>query len=464
MNRLLNYILGGFLVLTGAALSLTLSETSAHAVNCGAAECYADSTVRGESNWEDTASSGGSGSTGGGGGGHSSSDFVMTVRTCDSWLPVGGGQSTGTYPAENSNRYNCSFADGGAYTGSGGEIWFSCAPRSDRASNGRVTVFYQDPNTGRRTYAWYYCLYPTDAYAPIERLQGSGKIYTGGQGSFFLTGTSPNASQVRTYNGGGNLSNTSGYISRNVNLANPEAYTGAWQPSFTGRTSTKSNGDPDYGFYRLDWRLDYRICEKWAYPSWLGVPARYDCSRTGVDTSATPYTYACNFNPPLVEGVRSDGLFIPSACEPRWVCDISGDTTVGGQPDALTVMRNGEQLPVRFPSVGVSGTNVRNATDWRYFNAPLRDVSPTLNYVESSWAWSTWDSYRQDGTIAFRWASVKTGQGFEWNTRFRFTAQFYLPTQTVVGGSPTYRWVTGTAECPQTVDSPKVEVVRAVNR
>lgn len=461
MNRLFNYILGGFLALTGAALSLVLTETSAQAVYCAPTQCYADSSVKGESNWEETASSGGSGSTGGGGG-HSSSDFVMTVRTCDSWLPVGGGQSTGTYPVPNANRYNCSFSDGGAYTGSGGEVWFSCAPRGASASNGRVTVFYQDPNTGRRTYAWYYCLYPNEA--PVESLKGSGKVNTSAVASFYQTGSSANASQVRNYNGGGQLSNTSGLIDRGVNLANPEAYVGWWQPNFTGRTATKANGDPVYGFYRLDWRMNYRICEKWAYPSWLGVPPRYDCSRTGVDTSATPYTYACNFNPPLVEGVRADGLFTPSACEPRWVCDITEDTTVGGQPAALTVMRNGEQLPVRFPTVGVSGTNIRNPTDWRYYNAPVRDVSPTLNYVESSWAWNTWDSYRQDGTISFRWASAKAGQGFEWNTRFRFTSQFYLPTQTTIGGAPTYRWVTGTAECPQVVDSPKVEVVRAVNR
>jgi hypothetical protein len=434
----------------------------ASGIGCGAAECYVDSTVRGESNWEETIETGGTGSTGGGGG-SGSSNSVTSYKACDGWLPAGGGTNTGKYPHENSGGYTCGFRDGGSLSGGNGVVLIDCPGAGDRAANGRVNVFHRDPATGKLTYKYFFCVYPTDAYAPIERNVGTGKVYTGGTGSFLSVSTTP-IPAVSQYGGGGTIASTTGFVDRGVDLNNPEAYVGSWQPSFTAKTATKPNGDPVYGYYRLDWRLDYRLCEKWAYPSWLGVPARYDCAQQGSDLTAAPYTYACNFNPPLVEGVRTDAKFIPSECAPPWACTFSDDVTVGGQKTALSVMRNGENLGVRFPTPNVVGQNVRNPSQWKYKNDVAANATPSITYALASWKWNAWDDFKKEGTISFNWASENPDSPFKWTTSNRFTAQWLLPTQASIGRGTTYEWVTGNAECPQTHSSPAIQVMRATGR
>ena len=444
-------------------LSLSFAPETAHAssvIQCGEPSCSVDSTVRSESSWatEQYTSSTGTVSQPGSG---DQPKFLTEYVPCGSWHNSRTLQLVFSYPAVDSNAHRCWFDDRTMQESD------TCPPRSDRASNGRVDYYIERVREDGSTvwlYARFRCLYPTDDYAPVERLLGSGKVYTGGQGDFLSTGTAVNSATNTTFGGVGRISDTTGYISRSVDLSNPEAYVGAWAPAFTARTLTTASGDPVYGFYRLDWRLDYRICERWAYPAWLNVLSRVDCSRSGADTSTTPYTYACNFNPPLVTGVRADALFVPSQCAPSWVCEFTGDLTVNGIREPLTVMRNGQSLDVRYPHPTASGDRLRNPGAWQYLHTPVSTATPSLTYVRSSWRWDTWETYRANGTIAFNWASDSDARPFAWTTNYRFTGEWFLPVQDAVNGGASMEWVTGSATCPQNTSSQNINVVRSVNR
>lgn len=455
---LLSVVAGFFLV-----FFLPTTAVAADGTSCGATECYVETAVRGESNWRDymtETTSTGSGSS------VTPNTTASFYSGCDTWLPVGGGTSTHTYPVKNSGSMACHFSDGGQFSTGTGEVWFLCPPKADRAANGRLTYLVKGQNSAGEdvwVYARYRCLYPTDANAPIERPQGEGKVYTGGKATFLYTSTVPTNPANTTHGSGGTVASTTGYVNRGVNLSNPEAYVGEWRPSFTATTARDGTGQPIYSYYRLDWTLDYRVCVKWAYPSWLGVPARYDCSRSGTDISANPYTYACNLNPPLRAGVDPAAVFVPADCASSWRCEVRDPTTVGGQPALVAVMRNGTDIPVTFPTPTVFGDGVRDPRRWQMNPTPSKDATPKLTYVTQSWSWDKWQAFKPNGTIAFHWASDKE-HPFTWNTKYRFTADFYLPTQNTVGGASTYEWVTDITQCPETSNSPTVEVVRAVNK
>lgn len=439
--------------------------TASHASNtgCGEAVCYVDTTVRGESNWQDYMDDTTSTTTGGT---VTPKDTASFYTACDTWLPVGGGSSTHSYPVQNSGSMACHFKDGGAYSTGNGEIWFVCPPSAGRASNGRLTYLVKGVNSAGESvwvYARYRCLYPTDAYAPTERLLGSGKVYTGGQADFYQTESGSQAQQpIRT----GTQTDTSGYINRGVDLNNPEAWAGSWSPSFTARTGTTATGDPLYGYYRLLWNLDYRTCVKYGYPAWLHQPLRYDCSHRGTDITVSPYTYACDANPPLQAGIRDGAKFKPADCVPAWSCSVQGSTTIADQAVALAVMRNGEPLPVRFatPTVNVSDpSRVRDVRAWKIRNTPTPGATPDAGkYTTTSWWWGSWEAFKQDGQIAFHWASA-SGSPFSWTSEFKFTADFLVPAQTSPGDPVRWVWVASTENCTST-GSPAVDVLRAVNK
>lgn len=452
MNIFGRFLIGGLSALAVCVGAVLLSATPAWAIACNGAECYIDSTRMVESDWEseiDTSwSSQPKEQT-------VNSNLVSATSGCDLWSDSRSLISS-TYPAQNSGLYGCliSFGFGSPLV---------CPPKPDRASNGRVEVFYKDPNTGDLTYMYFFCLYPTDAYAPVERIVGRGKIYTHGRATFTQTGQEVNQALTR-YDGGGQRHQDTGVIVRGVDLNNPEAYVGSWRPAFTASPNKKQNGDPNYGYYRLDWRLDYRVCLKWAFPAWLNQPVRNDCSIQGVDYETEPYTYACNLNPPLRSGIDRDAVFSPSRCETTWRCVVEPATAVNGFTDSLTVLRNGEDLLVDFPSFTVSGDAVRNVQNKRFLNTPLSTATPSTNYTYSDFVWREWDTYRETAVLAFNWASDSPREPFVWTTRFRYTAQYYLPTMDTVSSATEYRWVWGTTDCPQSVSSPSIEVVRSTNQ
>lgn len=444
-------LIGGLATFSVVLTSLTFSPTAAAAastqtISCGAIACSVDTTAYGQSGWTDTGSSGSGGSTPT----YSSSQFIP----CSLWLGKTTG-ITGSYPVKNSGSYACGFFAGKTIT--------PCPPQTDRASTGKIEI-YQTGSDNKQHYLYYFCLYPTDAYAPIKHNLGNGKIYTSGIGNFFNTNSSSAA--AATYGAGGRLTSSSGWITRNVNLSNPAHYVGAWKPAFTAKTGINANGDPQYGYYRLQWTLNYRLCEKYGYPAWLNQPVQYDCSQKGQDKVASPYTYACNIgNPPLRAGIIRGASFIPNVCNPKWKCIITGSTKVNNYFTPITVMRNGEKLNVTYPSVGVSGSAIRDSHSWKIYNQVTAGATPTINFVYTSWKWDSYVPYQKTGnTIAFTWASDTINQPFSWSTKYSFTAEWYMPTTANIGGSTKYKWVTASATCPQTTYSPKVTVVRSVNR
>ena len=424
--------------------------------SCGQAVCFVETTVRGESDWQNEVDD----TTVGGGGTSAPSPFKNEVHLCDSWLPKSGGVGVGSYPADNSSSYVCNFRDGGTSSGGSGTTWFQCPPLTDRAANGRVDRYIVDKD-GKATFAYFYCMYPTDDYAPIERELGRGKIYTGGQGDFYRTGSGSSAKQAST---SGTLTDSTGYVDRGVKLSNPEAYTGSWQPKFQAKTGTTAAGKPLYGYYRLLWKLDSRICIKYGYPSWLNEPTRYDCSQKVQDVIVNPFTYACDSNPALAAGVRSNAKFDPAACESGWTCAVSSPMKVGGQTKAITVMRNGEGVPVVNPAGKVTkhGADIRNVGHWQTFSTINAGSDPDdPDEYQASWEWDKWETYSKDADIAFYWATEPKGS-FRWKTAYRFQAEFYVPTQAHVDGGTTYKWVMSTGKCGSTQSAP-VSVVRSVN-
>lgn len=456
---LIGFITG---LLTATLFTIVFAQP-AHAASetrCAPVDCYVDSTVRSESNWADEpyTSSTGETVTPGSGSSNTTPKYLTTYVACSSWHNANTKRLVLQYPYEESGAHRCWFPDRTMTETD------TCPPRPDRAANGRVDYYIErQRDDGERVwlYARFKCLYPTDEHAPIARLDGSGKVYTSGQAWFYQTSTTPNAAANTTYGSSGTLSNTSGHIDRGVDLTNPERYIGSWQPAFTAQTLSR-NGQPVYGYYRLDWRLDYRLCERWVYPAWLGAPNNYDCSQQGTDAIANPYTYACNFTPPLTTGVRADALFVPNLCNPQWECAVTDDYLVGGQDSRVVVLRNGEPVPVQVPQPSASGAGISNPRSWQVQHTITPGSTPDEVYARGSWEWEKWGTYSRSGTVSFNWASEDSGRPFSWSSRYRFTADFYLPVQH--GDAWQMEWVLGNASCPQNPVSPEVEVVRSVNR
>lgn len=451
-------------VLLGVAIAIigfSANPPSAYAsssTGCGQAVCYVDSQVRGESDWASEPYVGSDGETvtpGSGGGG--TPGFKSKYVGCSSWYPKSSNRLSFTYPAKNSNDYDCWFDDKAMNQG--------CPPTGDRASNGRVDYYIERVGVGGKNvwlFARFKCLYPTDPFAPIESEAGRGKIYTGGQGDFYQT---MSTKEVVKATRSGVRTDTTNYVNRGVNLSNPEAWAGSWSPSFTAKTGTNANGSPMYGFYRLLWNLDYRICVKWSYPAWLNQPVRYDCSQAGTDTTVQPFTYACDTNPPLQRGVRSTALFQASDCVSSWQCVITGSTLVGGSTEPLTVMRNGQNTPVTNATPGVKifdTSRVRNVRAWNIYRTPTPGSTPSLDYVKTSWKWEKWEPFTAGSQIAFNWAS-EPDRPFSWDSRYKFTADYLVPKQSGLDGAVSWVWVTQNRECLSS-HSPDIGVVRSVNR
>ena len=452
-------------ILFSAALALVASVASSPATpayaasgtQCGAAYCTISTSIQAESSWREdiTANIKASGTPA------NSPEAVIKRKTynkaCDSWLPVGGGKSVKSYPL---TPHTCNFTDGGVSSGGSGTVWWTCAPRGGRSANGRVTVYQIDPTTGKEVYGYYLCFYPDDAHAPIERNVGQGEIATGGKGDMVKV-NDPNSAPV--FASTGLVTDTTNYVNRGVNLSNPEAYTGSWSIPFAAKTGMNPSGLPVYGYYSLKMAIDYRICVKWAYPSWLGQPARYDCSKQGQHQTVTPYTYACNINPALQQGIVAGAEFIPSRCAPAWECVMSAPILINGIAADTTTMRNGEQLKVTNPTPSVKGGQIRNSRSWAIKNTINPNTTPDSKFITQSWKWNEWEPWKKAHTIAFNWASDSSSKPFSWNQKARFSADFWVPTQASVSEGTVYNWVPSAAECPQTTQSPKNLVIRATS-
>ncbi|WP_157486992.1 hypothetical protein [Leucobacter salsicius] len=311
-----------------------------------------------------------------------------------------------------------------------------------------------------------YCVYPTES---VERsLKSSAKIYTGAQGDFRQSRSIATASRL----GGGTLTDTTGYVDRGADLTRPSDFAGAWTPRFDASTGTTANGDPLYGFYGLSWKMDYRLCETWAYQDWVNEPPSYDCSRAGADTSLTGYTYACDTTPPLQEGLREGALFDPAACtNGQWECSTESKIKISGQTGPLSVMRNGEPLAVGFSPLTITGdvlkkvraeqVKVTLADGSTPINPQVSDPNSKQQYFDASWAWGEWVK-KESSDIRFHWASEKE-RPFHFSSQYRFTGDFKVKKQGSLSSGVQTVWATDTASCGSS-KSPKITVLRAVSR
>lgn len=451
-NTLRNLLIGGLFALTTFVASLLFSTSQAEAISCGAAQCYVESTVKGESNWKESAV------VKPGNPAPSPSNFEAQYVGCSFWftgvIPM---KHHYQYPGDQSNTFGCYF-NAGLFPGSREEI---CPANNVGAANGRTNVYYVDPSTGQKTFAYFYCVYPTAEYAPVEKIQGSGKIYVNGSAAFYNIGLTSSTSKIN-HGAGGTVTDSTGLIQRGVDLANPEMYAGEWRPSFMGRTETLPNGSPAYGFYRLDWTLNYHQCEKWGYPSWINEKPRYDCSQTGTDRIVEPYTYACNFDPALIRGINNSALFRPGECEKTWTCEVDPNLFVGGQLDAISVMRNGHKIPVSYHAPLVTGEGVKNPRNYQVKHSITPGSTPSKEYVWTSFEWDKWQLFNEKQQVAFNWVSDDASKPFSFRNDYRYTADFLLPSQGSISDGTVYKWVEGSENCPGASLSPEIRVLRSV--
>lgn len=448
LRSLIGATVGAFIGLTVALLCFT---DRADAISCGEAECYVSSSPATNSVWEKTPEP----PQGTGVGVPATTRYEYLYVPCRSWA-LSGSPVESTYPISPRSCSNIPHAP-------------ICHPLPDRSATGWVEVFIVGLD-GKRFRQGALCSYPTDEYAPIERKLGEGKIYVGGRAEFYQTA---HLNTATVYSREGTLTDTTGYVSRGAKLSNAEAYAGAWKPAFMGKTGRKANGDPLYGYYRLLWDLDYKVCEKWGYPSWLNKPARYNCDRSGQDRLVETYTYACNLSPALRQGVASDADFRPSACEQSWSCSVPAPISFNGYPADLSTMRNGVPLTVEFPSLIVhtpASDRVRSVRDEQLrvnvvegstpWNKDFNDANSKQQYFASSWEWGRWQSSLV-GELRFYWAS-EPNRPFSITADYRFTADFYVFSQDSLTAGTTTRFAADTVECGQKT-SAEITVLRSTS-
>tara|TARA_B100000378_G_scaffold168781_1_gene136003 strand:+ start:491 stop:1912 length:1422 start_codon:yes stop_codon:yes gene_type:complete len=456
--------LGVTVFAAGTAAVATAVTAEASEVSCGTIQCNVSSQAYAEGTNSSnppagSSSGGGSGSGSGGNAPRVSYDFTA----CRNWYgnSAVGFQSSNSFPDPAlGGNYTCRFE------GQATDLLKNlpiCYSLGSRVAYGRVDV-YADGQL------WYsYCAYPS-----LRFITPSVSYFTrptGGVGEFWLATSNTNSGGMATqYGSTGTLADTTGYRGTGFNPANPAADVRLNQ-SFNAKTAV-SNGQPLYGYYRLQWRIDWTEWRLERYPSWLGKADQFTHIRDFNTVQVTPYTYTCSSNPPLVQGVVGGVSFTAADCVPtQWQCDIAGEIQVNGTSQPTTVMRDGSDIGVTFPSFGVSGNGVSNVRNQQMFNnvdtaavSPVNGSNPEgeKQYFWADWRWNRWTSYQPSGTLAFYWSS-DNGKRWWFTQKYQFTAEFWVPTAASINGGSAFQWVTDTTECGVEKRSPDVTVVRSVN-
>lgn len=468
----MNKILAAFLFVSATILiALGISTFTAHKaeaanISCGSGVvCYVDST-------QHAGSSGGSGSTGGsggtlnpnpgggGGGGGGSTQPVVKVQSryvdCGYWYGVGGHDVNTNYPVPGSPSAVCASNA-------------QCVAQGGRAPKG-LTYFWvgDDKNINTDPYSYFSCVYPTDAYY-YPTVYNITRVL-GGQGWFYATGGS--AANAQAYGSSGILSDQTGYRASNFQPSNP-GFSSTLDESFNARTYTV-NGAPYYGYYRLQWLINYRDYQVTEYPAWMGQPSKYDVTSNYSRQTVDPYTYACNYTPPMRAGIVGGAKFDAAQCQTStWKCTVTGNIAINGSSNNMVVMRNGDKLSVTFPSFNISGNGAKNMRNKQTLtsvntnsvspvNPNASDANNSRQYFDASWVWNSWQNYKQTGNwLAFYWSS-DNGKNFKFTQQYKFTADFLVPTQGTINGPTVNKWVTDTTSCGGTKNSPQVTVARSI--
>lgn len=470
MSTRLLFIKGGLLLasLIATAFTLLLTAQEAHAgeVSCGAIQCNVTSSQYAQGTDSSTPPQTGGGGYSGGGG--SSVAVIRQFTQCATWygMAPAGFLATSSYPdPTRPGEWLCRFERG--MTDVNAQLP-QCSKIGDRIAYGMTRVWIANPD-GSRGDLWYtYCNYPSLRY--VTPTVSYFTRPTGGVGDFLQTGTtSSGAAEASVYGAGGTLADSTGYRGTGFDSGNPAADVRLDQ-SFNAKTALTPQGQPRYGFYRLQWRIDwveYRL-ERW-HP-WLGKADVFTQLRTFDTTQATPYTYACNLNPALAQGVISGANFDPAQCaRSSWQCDVTGDIQVQNTSLPVQVMRDGTHLPVTFPRFDVNGSGVRNTVKSTISEVDTSNITPVngsdpnwaKQYFDAEWTWNTWTGYDPNTKwLAFYWTTDQ-GKPFSFDQRYRFSGQFYVPVSGSINSPTYYDWVDGAADCGISKTSNQVTVLRS---
>jgi hypothetical protein len=278
--------------------------------------------------------------------------------------------------------------------------------------------------------------------------------------------------------------------------------------------------DGGYGYYRLSAQVHATRCAVEGYPSWT-----QDKSKDRVTGCTDPFlyntynsyaTYSCEGFIRTGQGsgawaaLPNNVNFAVSACEP-FVCTITGTTRIGNSDLPIQVMRNGENIPVTYPTVSIdtagspfarpdngapnwesvtsaaSGVtagsspfygnstnsskqyfNLRNAEDrsTTFLSARSGD-SVNANNSNPASAWQpllingAQNPNYSNGFIRFNWAS-DTGKTWNMFRTFRVAGEFYVPIVNGSGGGTSMGWQSEDKYCGNVVSN-SVTVVRSVN-
>lgn len=468
-DRIKTILNGGWKVLFGVGIAAAASLVTAQAANadvsCGSIQCTVGSqqTATGS----ETGGGGSTGTTPGGGSGSVKPKYDSEYSQCAAWYggESGGWLGTKKYPDPTAaGAWNCRFERQMSDTV---KNLPQCSKTADgRAAYGRYDMYLLNPDGSRGAYKYFYCVYPTKAYlTPKVTTINSA---TGGIGDFYRVGSAGMTSQFGT---SGMKADTTGYRTTSFNRSAPSVV--GLNQDFEARTLV-INGQPSYGFYRLQWKVDMTEYQRSIWPSWMGKADTFVHVRDFVKNETYAHTYACNLNPALVAGVRTDGIFDPSECaRTTWQCDIRGEITHLGTAGNIQVMRNGEHLATSFPTFGVVGNGVNNIRSQQTYtgvdtnkvspvNGAGSDANSSNQYFQGNWKWNSWQAYEpaKPRWVAFYWSS-DAGKTFSYGQQYRFTGDFYVPSQGSIGGGTGMQWVTDTTDCGITKTSGQVEVLRA---
>lgn len=372
----------------------------------------------------------------------------------------------------------------------------TCAPMNGKSAWSIVWT----ENLVNKTFS-YYCTYPEDPnpntyidtawfYSTYDALfyQSENKAVISNGGAMASV---PNNPQMYKRDGGA----LNGYMP--ADWGQFDAYRG--QGLYGGATfalNTPENGG--YGYYRMDLNARGSWCSKVGYQTWTGNHSadRIVCGGERAAGSAR-YYYSNSCSGYVNYGGNWASMpdnmnFAIGACE-DFRCIVDGTLTINGTDTPLQVMRNGEGIAVKSPTIhiehgstsraigggefdidgaykvmpGSSPFNGRNPNDSnigkQYFDMSTMDKHDINFLTNDTGPDSAWRPQGEvDTLVNFNWASSKNKS---WNMKKTWrvnNAEFLVPVANSSDGSTSMQWQKEVKYCGEAI-SPAVTVVRSVN-